>query len=95
MGAAPGQRTVMVISPGFFTIDPLFSADKNEILDRAIRANVIINGMDARGLYTDPAFECLAARQARRLVPDARIDAVGLTGRDGFRHRRHVLPEQQ
>ena len=57
MGAAPGQRTVMVISPGFFTIDPLFSADKNEILDRAIRANVIINGMDARGLYTDPAFD--------------------------------------
>ena len=57
LGAAPGQRTVMVISPGFFTIDPLFSADKNEILDRAIRANVIINGMDARGLYTDPAFD--------------------------------------
>jgi VWFA-related protein len=57
MATAPGQRTVMVISPGFFTIDPLFYADKNEILDRAIRANVIISGMDARGLYTDPAFD--------------------------------------
>ena len=57
LATAPGQRTVMVVSPGFFTIDPLFSADKNEILDRAIRANVIINAMDARGLYTDPAFD--------------------------------------
>ena len=57
MATAPGQRTVMVISPGFFTIDPLFFPDKNEILDRAIRANVIISGMDARGLYTDPALD--------------------------------------
>jgi VWFA-related protein len=57
LATAPGQRTVIVVSPGFFTIDPLFSADKNEILDRAIRANVIINAMDARGLYTDPAFD--------------------------------------
>jgi VWFA-related protein len=57
MATAPGQRTVMVISPGFFTIDPLFYPDKNEILDSAIRANVIISGMDARGLYTDPAFD--------------------------------------
>lgn len=57
MASAPGQRTVMVISPGFFTIDPMFYPDKNEILDRAIRANVIISAMDARGLYTDPALD--------------------------------------
>jgi len=57
MATAPGQRTVIVISPGFFTIDPLFYPDKSEILDRAIRANVIISGMDARGLYTDPALD--------------------------------------
>jgi hypothetical protein len=47
----------MIISPGFFTFDPLYFPDKNEILDRAIRANVIISGMDARGLYTDPALD--------------------------------------
>jgi VWFA-related protein len=64
MASAPGQRTVVVISPGFFTIDPLFHPDKNEILDRAIRANVIINAMDARGLYTDPSFD--ASRPAAR-----------------------------
>jgi hypothetical protein len=57
MASAPGQRTVMMISPGFFTIDPIFYPEKTDILDLAIRANVIINGMDARGLYTDPAFD--------------------------------------
>lgn len=57
MATAPGQRIVMMVSPGFFTIDPLFYPDKNDILDRAIRANVIISGMDARGLYTDPALD--------------------------------------
>jgi VWFA-related protein len=57
MASAPGQRTIMVISPGFMTMDPLYFPDKTEILDRAIRANVIISAMDARGLYTDPALD--------------------------------------
>jgi VWFA-related protein len=57
LSTAPGQRTIMMISPGFFTIDPMYFSDKNDILDLAIRSNVIISGMDARGLYTDPAFD--------------------------------------
>ncbi len=35
----------------------MYYPDKQEILDRAIRGSVIINGMDARGLYTDPTFD--------------------------------------
>src|ERR1017187_3688379 len=57
MASAAGQRTIMVISPGFFTIDPMYFQDKTDILDRAIRANVIISALDARGLYTDPALD--------------------------------------
>jgi VWFA-related protein len=57
MAGTPGQRIVMLISPGFFTIDPMYSPAKQDILDRAIRANVIISGMDARGLWTDPSFD--------------------------------------
>jgi len=57
MSVAPGQRTLVMISPGFLTIDPLYFPEKTEILDRAIRANVIINAMDARGLYTDPSLD--------------------------------------
>jgi VWFA-related protein len=46
----PGRRTVVVVSPGFLT--PENQQEKTEIMDRATRANVIINALDARGLYT-------------------------------------------
>src|SRR6185503_3793158 len=47
----PGQRAIVLLSPGFFTPLDLYS-EKSEIVDRAVRANVIINAVDARGLYT-------------------------------------------
>ncbi|MGA8028965.1 MAG: VWA domain-containing protein [Bryobacteraceae bacterium] len=48
----PGQRTIILISPGFVTPSNEALEDKTEILDRAARANVIISSLDARGLYT-------------------------------------------
>jgi VWFA-related protein len=50
MSAMPGQRSVVLISPGFLVFERHF--DELEIADRAIRANVTINTLDARGLYT-------------------------------------------
>ena len=47
----PGLRNVILVSPGFFTTYDL-AQSKAEIMDRAIRANVIISALDARGLYT-------------------------------------------
>jgi VWFA-related protein len=52
MGPLPGQRTMILISPGFFTMTPSALAEKSAVLDAAARANVTINAMDARGLYT-------------------------------------------
>lgn len=46
----PGQRTVVLISPGF--IFPTRELELSEIIDRANRANVFINTLDLRGLYT-------------------------------------------
>ena len=46
----PGKRTIVIVSPGFLTLDDV-QQDKNEIVDRAIRANVVINSLNARGLY--------------------------------------------
>jgi hypothetical protein len=57
MAGTPGQRIIVMVSPGFFTLDPMYYPDKQDILDRAIRSDVIINGMDARGLYTDPTLD--------------------------------------
>src|SRR5262249_5915636 len=50
MSAAPGQRTLVLVSPGFH-IPSTYRQDEVETLDRAIRANVVISSLDARGLY--------------------------------------------
>jgi len=55
MSAMPGQRMMILASPGFIT--PEQQIEKTEVLDLAIRNNVIISSVDARGLYTDPAFD--------------------------------------
>jgi len=57
MAGAPGQRIIVMVSPGFFTLNPIYFPDKQDILDSAVRNNVIINGLDARGLWTDPTFD--------------------------------------
>lgn len=57
MSTMPGQRIIMMISPGFFTQDPQYMSMKADLIERAIRAKVIISAIDARGLYTDPAFD--------------------------------------
>jgi VWFA-related protein len=46
----PGQRNVVLVSPGFLT--PQLETDYMELIDRAVRSQVIINTLDARGLYT-------------------------------------------
>lgn len=51
MAAAPGGRTVVLISPGFYINDDNH-ADLTDVIDRAIRSNVVISSLDARGLYT-------------------------------------------
>jgi VWFA-related protein len=51
MAAMPGRRSMILVSPGFLTMAD-HSMEKMEIMDRAIRASVLINSLDARGLYT-------------------------------------------
>jgi len=52
MASLPGQRGVIIVSAGFLTETLRF--ELSQIADRALRANVILNALDARGLYTDP-----------------------------------------
>src|SRR5215469_12894792 len=49
MSALPGQRTLVLVSPGFLT--PNLEYDYNGLIDRALRAQVVISSLDARGLY--------------------------------------------
>jgi VWFA-related protein len=50
----PGQRSVVLVSPGFIT--PQLEYDYTQIIDRALRAQVVINTLDARGLYVPASF---------------------------------------
>jgi VWFA-related protein len=52
MSAMPGQRTIVLISPGFYRMTDQ-RQDETDVIDKAIKANVTISSLDARGLYTD------------------------------------------
>jgi VWFA-related protein len=52
MGTLEGQRSLILISPGFLTLTPGAMAEKSHILDLAAQANITISALDARGLYT-------------------------------------------
>jgi VWFA-related protein len=53
VSALPGQRSIVLISPGFLT--STYEYDVSQVIDKANHSNVVINTLDARGLYTvDP-----------------------------------------
>ena len=52
MASLPGERTLILISPGFITINAMAIAQASEILDLAAQSNVTVSALDARGLYT-------------------------------------------
>jgi VWFA-related protein len=52
MSTLPGQRLLILISPGFLSVTPEAMALKSQIVDAAAQANVTVSGLDARGLYT-------------------------------------------
>ena len=51
LSATPGSRNVILATPGFF-LTPEMHIEEAEVIDRAIRANVTLNSLDVRGLYT-------------------------------------------
>lgn len=55
MASLQGTRSIVFASPGFLT--PEQSRQKNNLFERAIRAEVVVNSLDARGLYTDPGVD--------------------------------------
>jgi VWFA-related protein len=50
LAAMPGQRVMVFVSPGFIT--STLHLEFSDLVDRATRANIVVNTIDARGLYT-------------------------------------------
>src|SRR5712692_4725384 len=49
LASMPGQRVLVLVSPGF--LSTTLQSEASEMVDRATRANIVINTIDARGLY--------------------------------------------
>jgi VWFA-related protein len=81
MGAMPGQRTLILVSPGFLTITPEALAEESQIVDLATHSDVTINTVDARGLYTtnlDASERSKATVEANRTEAQYHADTMGL-----------------
>ena len=50
LAAMPGDRNIILVSSGFYMADDVRS-DMAQLIDRAVRSGVIINTLDARGVY--------------------------------------------
>jgi VWFA-related protein len=64
----PGSRSIVMVSPGFLMLSDN-RAEEMELMDRAIRSNIVISTLDARGLYTPLGGEAASSKDS------------GLTGR--------------
>jgi VWFA-related protein len=105
MSAMPGSRTIVVVSPGFYLVTD-HRTDEMEIIDNAIRHNVVISALDARGLssFASGAKARTGRPSCRRLSqhgsleyqnavrPSDRACQYGRSARIGRRHRRRLLP---
>jgi len=52
MALLPGQRTLILVSPGFLNVEREALDAESRIIDLAAQSNVTINALDSRGLYT-------------------------------------------
>jgi VWFA-related protein len=50
LAGMPGQRIMVFVSPGFIT--STLYLEFSDLVDRATKANIVVNTIDARGLYT-------------------------------------------
>jgi VWFA-related protein len=51
-GMLPGQRSIVLVSPGFVAITQEEEDEVTGIINRAVESGTVINALDARGLYT-------------------------------------------
>ena len=93
MASMPGQRNIVLVSPGFLVLDDRHD-EQMALTDRAIKANVVIGGLDARGLYSqiqggDASDHVLSAStNSSDKIP--RIRGCGNAHADG--RNRHFWP---
>jgi VWFA-related protein len=86
MAALPGQRTMILVSPGFLTITPEALSTESHIIDLAAQGNVTISALDARGVYVT---EANASDDARGRSPGV----IGSLRNGAMTHTESVMGE--
>jgi hypothetical protein len=76
MGKLPGKRMVLLASPGFIT--ETLKVQESEIVERAVRAGVVVNSLDVTGLWGGPPPVGPVARHLQTIGPDAQQTADGV-----------------
>jgi hypothetical protein len=71
LAAMPGQRSMVLVSPGFLTVTHHNQVDA--LVNRALQQNIVINAIDAAGLYTRISHSWLAGS---RLDLDAKKTGI-------------------
>jgi VWFA-related protein len=77
LASMPGQRVLVYVSPGFIVGSDVQSTTE-DLIERAIRAGVAVNTIDARGLYTADQLPDIAAGPVQ--PPDNGLDWQGIEG---------------
>ena len=105
MSTLPGQRMLVLVSPGFLPLEQEARTAESRIIDLAAQSNVIISALDARGLYTtglnanqrSPGFSGGSLQlQAdyggigAKMAEDAMAELAGGTGGQFFHNRNDL-----
>ncbi len=81
LASMPGQRTIVMISAGFLVLDDLRD-QQMALIERAIRSNIVIGALDARGLYVSAG------------MPDAsepNVNPATMTAKASYRNTEQMV----
>ena len=92
----PGQRSIVLVSPGFLALTADMQQDMMEIVDGAARSGIVINTLDAGGLYAggaagsvgDPVFDSAEAEARSDVMAEFASGTGGV-----FFHNNNNLDE--
>jgi VWFA-related protein len=72
LAKTPGDHLLLLASSGFFTRSPQVGSAQYKLIDEALRASIVINSLDAKGLTAEPPkggrVTSAGAQQQRRPV---------------------------
>jgi VWFA-related protein len=68
MSVLPGQRVIVMMSPGYFVL-PSMHLSEEAVIDRATKENVVINTIDARGLWVSSVYDASSPATTASVSP--------------------------